>query len=69
MGNIAGGSLGLGLNTAIVLSASSFSDGIRYAFLVDAALGVIGTIVAIAFIHGHGTSFHPRLHLYQRAHG
>ena len=69
MGNIAGGSLGLGLNTAIVLSAASFSDGISYAFLVDAALGVIGTVVAIAFIHGHGTSFHPRLHLHKRAHG
>ena len=69
MGNLAGGSLGLGLNTAIVLSASSFSDGIRYAFLVDAALGVIGTVVAIAFIHGRGTSFHPRLHLHKRASG
>jgi EmrB/QacA subfamily drug resistance transporter len=69
MGNIAGGSLGLGLNTAIVLSASSFSDGIRYAFLVDATLGAVGTVVAIAFIHGRGTSFHPRLRRHQRAHG
>lgn len=38
-GNVAGGSLGLGLNTAVVLAASSLDDGIRRAFLMDAALG------------------------------
>jgi EmrB/QacA subfamily drug resistance transporter len=69
MGNIAGGSLGLGLNTAIALSASSFADGIRNAFFVDAALGVVGTVVAIAFIHGQGTTYHRRLHLHHRATG
>lgn len=56
MGNIAGGSLGIGLNTAIVLSASSLSDGIRTAFIVDAALGLVGTAVAVALIRGNGSS-------------
>lgn len=69
MGNIAGGSLGLGLNTAIVLSADSFTDGIQRAFAFDAALGLIGTVVAVALIHGRGTSSHPRLHRHRRAHG
>ncbi|RXZ49756.1 MFS transporter [Agromyces binzhouensis] len=55
MGNVAGGSLGLGVNTAIVLAAATFTVGIRNAFLVDAALGVMGTIVAISLIRSEGT--------------
>jgi predicted MFS family arabinose efflux permease len=50
MGNVAGGALGIGLNTAIVLAAPDFADGIRNAFLMDAALGLIGTVVAVALI-------------------
>lgn len=50
MGNVAGGALGIGLNTAIVLAAADFADGIRNAFLVDATLGLIGTVVAVALI-------------------
>ena len=67
MGNVAGGSLGLGLNTAIVVSASSLVDGIRNAFLVDAALGAVGTVVAITLVGGG--RFHLRHHRYARAHG
>ncbi|MFC9918424.1 MFS transporter [Agromyces binzhouensis] len=55
MGNVAGGSLGLGVNTAIVLAAATFTVGIRNAFLVDAALGVVGTIVAISLIRSEGS--------------
>jgi hypothetical protein len=65
---VTGGAIGLGLNTAIVLSASDFTDGIRTAFLVNAGLGVVGTIVAVVLIRGEG-SFHPRLRIHHRAHG
>ena len=69
MGNVAGGSIGLGLNTAIVLSASSLEEGIRIAFFVDAALGLVATAVVLASIHGEGTAYHRHLHLHHRAHG
>lgn len=69
MGQIAGGSIGIGLNTAIVLSASSLPEGIRTAFLVDAALGVVGTLVAFAFIRGEGSTYTPHHRMHHRAHG
>lgn len=50
MGNVAGGSVGLGLNTAIVLAAGAMATGIRFAFFADAALGVIAVIVVWAMI-------------------
>ena len=56
MAQIAGGSIGIGLNTAIVLSASDLADGIRTAFFVDAAIGLVGTVVAVALIRGAGTA-------------
>jgi len=56
MGNVAGGSFGIGLNTAIVLSAADFADGIRNAFLVDAALGLVGTVVAVTLIRNQEPS-------------
>ncbi|MEM7437760.1 MAG: MFS transporter [Myxococcota bacterium] len=52
MANIAGGALGLGLNTSIVASASSLDEGIGRAFVVNAVLCVAGMIVAILFIGG-----------------
>jgi MFS family permease len=52
MCQIAGGAIGLGLNTAIVLSASSLVAGIRVAFRVDVALAVLGLAVALAFVRG-----------------
>ena len=52
MCQIAGGAVGLGLNTAIVLSAANLPDGIRAAFRVDAALAVIGTAVSLRFVRG-----------------
>lgn len=50
MCQIAGGAVGLGLNTAIVASASSLSDGIATAFKVDAGLAAVGFVVSLLFV-------------------
>lgn len=52
MFQIAGGSIGLGLNTALVVTAGSLVEGIHRAFLVDAVLAVCGVVVAILFVGG-----------------
>jgi len=52
MFQIGGGSIGLGLNTAIVDSAASLPVGIGNAFLVDAILAVCGLLVAAFFVGG-----------------
>ena len=52
MAQIAGGSIGLGLNTAIVASSGPLAEGIRNAFRVDAALAVCGLVVAALFVGG-----------------
>jgi EmrB/QacA subfamily drug resistance transporter len=52
MFQIAGGSIGLGANTAIVLSASNIAEGIHIAFLADAVLGVCGAVISILFVGG-----------------
>jgi EmrB/QacA subfamily drug resistance transporter len=52
MFQIAGGSIGLGLNTAIVDSAASLPVGIGEAFRVDAILAVCGLLVAAFFVGG-----------------
>ena len=50
MCQIAGGAIGLGLNTALVTSEDSLADGIELAFKVDAALALLGFVVVLAFI-------------------
>ena len=52
MAQIAGGSIGLGLNTALVVTAASLPEGIAIAFKVDAALAIAGLVVVIFFIGG-----------------
>lgn len=52
MFQIAGGSIGVGFNTAIVVSASSMPAGIHTAFLVDGLLAVASAAVAILFVGG-----------------
>ena len=52
MFQIAGGAVGLGLNTAFVVTASSLADGIHVAFLVDTALAVCGLVVVVFFVGG-----------------
>lgn len=50
MGNVAGGSVGLGLNTAVVLTAAALATGIRYAFILDALLAVVATVIVLLLI-------------------
>ena len=52
MFQIAGGSIGVGFNTAIVVSASSMPAGIHIAFLVDGILAICSATVAILFVGG-----------------
>ena len=69
MFQIAGGSIGLGLNTAIVVSADSLAVGIHRAFLVDGVLALIGLIISVLFIGGKLHFKHPRHHGQHKAHG
>ena len=69
MAQIAGGSIGLGLNTALVVTAASLTEGIGIAFKVDAALAVVGLVIAVLFIGGkvdperlRGMMHHHRAH-------
>jgi EmrB/QacA subfamily drug resistance transporter len=59
MCQVAGGALGLGVNTAIVLSQSDLPEGIRLAFRVDAALALVGLLVALAYIGRTQPVTHP----------
>jgi EmrB/QacA subfamily drug resistance transporter len=65
MCQIAGGAVGLGLNTAIVASGSTLADGISAAFRVDAALALVGLVIVVVFVGrpqpapGHEPA-HPR---------
>ena len=52
MFQIAGGSIGLGLNTAIVITAPSLAEGIKRAFIVDSVLGACGLVISILYIGG-----------------
>jgi EmrB/QacA subfamily drug resistance transporter len=52
MFQIAGGSIGVGFNTAIVVSSSSMPAGIHIAFMVDGALAICSAAVAIFFVGG-----------------
>ncbi len=52
MANVAGGAIGLGLNTAIVATSASLIGGISNAFIVNGCLAVVGVVIAIVFIGG-----------------
>ena len=49
MCQIAGGAIGLGLNTAIITSSSSLATGISAAFKVDAVLAGVGFVVSFVY--------------------
>jgi EmrB/QacA subfamily drug resistance transporter len=70
MFQIAGGAVGLGLNTALVVTAPSLVEGIRIAFLVDAGLALAGVVVAVLFVGGRidRETLEALLHRH-RAHG
>ncbi len=52
MFQIAGGSIGLGLTTTVFSSQASFVDGVEAAFRLDAALSLVGFLVALFFVGG-----------------
>jgi EmrB/QacA subfamily drug resistance transporter len=52
MFQIAGGSIGLGLTTTVFSSQETFIDGIQAAFRLDAALSLVGFLIALFFIGG-----------------
>jgi EmrB/QacA subfamily drug resistance transporter len=52
MFQIAGGSIGLGLTTTVFSAQSSFVDGIQAAFRLDAALSLVGFLIALFFVGG-----------------
>jgi hypothetical protein len=53
MFQIAGGAIGLGLTTTVFTGATPpFIDGVQAAFRLDAALSLVGLLVAIAFVGG-----------------
>jgi EmrB/QacA subfamily drug resistance transporter len=52
MFQIAGGSIGLGLTTTVFSAQASFVDGIQAAFRLDAALSLVGFLVALFFVGG-----------------
>ncbi|HWJ42830.1 MAG TPA: hypothetical protein VNR67_05300, partial [Solirubrobacterales bacterium] len=53
MFQIAGGSIGLGLTTTVFSGATPpFVDGVQAAFRLDAALSLIGLLIAIGFVGG-----------------
>lgn len=69
MCQIAGGAVGLGVNTAIVVSAASVAEGVRDAFLLDAALALVGLVIVLATVPRTGAAEHrPRLRHHLRAH-
>ena len=70
MFQIAGGSIGVGFNTAIVVSASSMTAGIHTAFLVDGVLAIASAAVAMLFVGGTiDTERLNALRHHHRAHG
>ena len=52
MFQVAGGSIGVGFNTAIVVSGASLPGGIHAAFLVDGSLAIASAAVAALFVGG-----------------
>jgi EmrB/QacA subfamily drug resistance transporter len=52
MCQIAGGAIGLGLTTTIFSAQESFVDGIQAAFRLDAALSLMGFLIALFFVGG-----------------
>ncbi len=52
MFQIAGGSIGLGLTTTVFSAQDSFVGGIQAAFRLDAALSLLGFLIALFFVGG-----------------
>jgi EmrB/QacA subfamily drug resistance transporter len=52
MFQIAGGSIGLGLTTAVFSAQGDFVEGIQAAFRLDAGLSLVGFLIALFFVGG-----------------
>jgi len=53
MAQIAGGSIGLGLTTTVFSAAiPPFVDGVQAGFRLDAALSLVGLLIALGFVGG-----------------
>lgn len=52
MCQIAGGSIGLGLTTTVFSAQDTFVDGVQAAFQLDAALSLVGFLIALFFVGG-----------------
>ena len=59
MFQVAGGAVGLGVNTAIVHTTPTLVDGVSRAFAVDALLATIGLAVALLFVGGRLAAAKP----------
>jgi EmrB/QacA subfamily drug resistance transporter len=59
MCQIGGGAVGLGLTTTVFSAQGSFVDGIAAAFRLDAALSLIGFLIAVFFVGGRVLHRHP----------
>ena len=69
MCQIAGGAVGLGVNTAIVVSADTLSEGVRNAFVLDAALAFVGLVIVLRTVGADGAAEHRHwLRHHHRAH-
>ena len=53
MAQIAGGSIGLGFNTAIVVSNPVLANGISIAFFIDGCLAIAGLLIVLFFVGGN----------------
>ena len=58
MCQIAGGAVGLGINTAIAESADDLTQGISRAFFVDGMLALVGLAIVLTAVHGHEPTHH-----------
>ncbi|MCL1126277.1 MFS transporter [Shewanella surugensis] len=56
MFRIAGGAIGLAVNTSIIASSASLLQGIQFAFLFNLFLSVLCLILMMGFIHSKGTA-------------
>lgn len=64
---VGGGAVGLGFNTAIVVSAKDLATGISHAFLLNSVLCAVSLVLALLFIHAkktRGGSRHGHRHLH-----
>lgn len=68
MCQIAGGAVGLGVNTAIVSASSNFADGIANAFRFDAVLALIGLVIVVRFLERTEHTHKHRDFRWHRAH-